>query len=58
MSIEKEIQGLTALSGEYNYQYYVLDNSSMQDSEYDRIFQQLLTLETSHPEYLNPNSPA
>ncbi|MFT6924544.1 MAG: DNA ligase (NAD+) [Psychromonas sp.] len=57
MSIDKEIQGLTALLEEYNYQYYVLDNPSVPDSEYDRVFQQLQTLEKAHPEYLNPNSP-
>nr|WP_269571634.1 hypothetical protein [Psychromonas ingrahamii] len=34
------MQRLTALSEEYNYQYYVLDNPNVPDSEYDRIFQQ------------------
>ncbi|HEY5714924.1 MAG TPA: NAD-dependent DNA ligase LigA [Psychromonas sp.] len=57
MSIEKQVQKLTALLEEYNYQYYVLDNPSVTDSEYDRIFQQLLALEKAHPEYLNVNSP-
>ena len=50
MSIEKQIQSLTALLEDYNYQYYVLDNPSVPDSEYDRIFQQLSALEKSHPE--------
>jgi DNA ligase (NAD+) len=57
MSTENKIQRLTDLLEEYNYQYYVLDNPSVPDSKYEQIFQQLQTLEKSHPEYLNPNSP-
>jgi len=41
----------------YNYQYYVLDNPLVPDSEYDRLFHALLKLETEYPELVTPDSP-
>ncbi|MCB4811806.1 NAD-dependent DNA ligase LigA [Methylovorus menthalis] len=41
----------------YNYQYYVLDDPSVPDSEYDRLFRELQALEQAHPELLTPDSP-
>jgi DNA ligase (NAD+) len=41
----------------YNYQYYVLDNPSVPDSEYDRLFQQLSALENNSPELISADSP-
>lgn len=57
MSIHNEIKQLSEQLENYNYQYYVLDEPSVPDAEYDRIFQQLLTLEKENPELLLPNSP-
>ena len=37
--------------------YYVLDAPVLPDVEYDRLFQQLQTLEAAHPELLTPDSP-
>ncbi|MCW8994878.1 MAG: NAD-dependent DNA ligase LigA, partial [Psychromonas sp.] len=48
---------LSELLEEYNYQYYVLDNPSVPDSEYDRLFKQLQQLEQQNPELLSANSP-
>lgn len=41
----------------YNYQYYVLDEPSVPDAEYDRLFHTLKKIETEHPEYISSDSP-
>lgn len=43
---------------QYNYQYYVLDAPTVPDSEYDRVMQQLLRLESDYPELVTPDSPS
>jgi DNA ligase (NAD+) len=40
-----------------NYQYYVLDEPEISDLEYDRLFRELVELETAHPELRTPDSP-
>lgn len=42
---------------QYEYEYHVLDNPSVPDSEYDRLFHQLKALELEHPEFLTSDSP-
>ena len=39
------------------HRYYVLDEPSIPDAEYDRLFQELQVLETAYPELLTPDSP-
>ncbi|HEY9577157.1 MAG TPA: hypothetical protein VIR64_05745, partial [Pseudobacillus sp.] len=39
---EKRAQELHNLLNQYNYEYYVLDQPSVPDSEYDRLTQELL----------------
>ncbi|MCQ4278082.1 NAD-dependent DNA ligase LigA [Pseudomonas stutzeri] len=41
----------------HNYRYYVLDEPSVLDAEYDRLFNALKTLEAEHPELVSPDSP-
>src|SRR5690606_29549235 len=41
----------------HNYRYYVLDEPSVPDAEYDRLFQALQALEAEHPELVTPESP-
>ncbi len=41
----------------YAHQYYVLDEPTVPDAEYDRLFQELQALEAAHPEWLTPDSP-
>ncbi len=41
----------------HNYRYYVLDEPSVPDAEYDRLFQALKALEAEHPELVTPESP-
>lgn len=48
---------LRNLIEQYNYQYYVLDNPSVPDSEFDRLLQELKTLEAEHPDLITPDSP-
>ena len=41
----------------HNYRYYVLDDPSIPDAEYDRLFRQLKELEQEHPELVTEDSP-
>lgn len=58
MDVKKRIEEITALLNKYNYEYYVLDNPSVSDAEYDRLMQELIMLEEEHPEYKSPLSPS
>jgi len=42
---------------EYNYQYYVLDEPTVPDAEFDRLLRQLQQLEALHPELITSDSP-
>ena len=48
---------ITKLLEQYNYEYYVLDNPSVSDAEYDRLMQELIAIEKEHPELISPLSP-
>jgi DNA ligase (NAD+) len=48
---------LKALLQRYAHRYYVLDDPEVPDAEYDRIYQQLESLEALHPELVTPDSP-
>jgi len=41
----------------HNYAYYVLDQPTVPDAEYDRLFRELQALEDEHPELVTPDSP-
>ena len=41
----------------HNYRYYVLDDPSISDAEYDRLLRKLEDLEAEHPELVTPDSP-
>ncbi len=56
-TIKQKISELTNTLEEYNYQYFILNTPSVPDAEYDRIFQNLLQLENSHPTLRSSNSP-
>lgn len=57
MDIKERMQEIEALLNRYNYEYYVLDNSSVSDQEYDRLMNELQMLEKDHPEFASNNSP-
>ena len=40
-----------------NYRYYVLDDPTIPDAEYDRLLRELGELEAAHPELVTPDSP-
>ena len=42
---------------EHNYRYYVLDDPTLPDAEYDRLYRQLAGLEERHPELISADSP-
>ncbi|MBD3654007.1 NAD-dependent DNA ligase LigA [Kangiella sp.] len=55
--IEKRVAELRATLDNYNYQYYVLDNPTVPDAEYDRLLRELQQLESEHPELVSADSP-
>ncbi len=57
MSPKERAQEITKLLEQYNYEYYVLDNPSVPDSEYDRLMNELIMIEKEHPELITPFSP-
>lgn len=56
-NIQTQINNLRKTLRQYEYEYHVLDNPTVPDSEYDRLFHQLKALELEHPEYLTSDSP-
>ena len=57
MEISERMKELSAILSEANYKYYVLDNPTMPDFEYDRLLRELEDLEKAHPDLADPNSP-
>ena len=57
MDPKEEVLQLTRTLNEANYRYYVLDDPTMPDFEYDRLLRRLEVLEAEHPELLAPDSP-
>ena len=48
---------LVELLNRYAYEYYTKDTPSVSDSEYDRLYRELVELETAHPNEILPESP-
>jgi len=57
MDIKDKINSLRKELHEYNYQYYVLDNTAISDYEFDLKLKELQELENNHPEFYDSNSP-
>jgi len=57
-NIKDKIQELIEKISAFDYQYYVLDNPSISDFEYDKIFRSLVDLENENPELIRPDSPS
>src|SRR5690625_1311907 len=51
------VQELRELLEKYGYEYYVLDQPTVPDAEYDALLQELQQLETQYPHLLTPDSP-
>ena len=57
MEAKKRIQELTDILSEANYRYYVQDDPTMPDFEYDKLLRELEDLENAHPDLILPDSP-
>lgn len=55
--IEKRINELIEILNKANYEYYVLDNPTISDQEYDKYIRELIKLESKHPELKRDDSP-
>lgn len=54
---QKQVKEIQNLLNQYNYEYYVLDNPSVPDSEYDRLMRELTAIEKIYPDLVTPESP-
>ncbi|MGM7637116.1 NAD-dependent DNA ligase LigA [Bacillus sp. Hm123] len=54
---EQRVQELHNILNQYNYEYYVLDQPSVPDAEYDRLMQELIKIENDFPDLQTPDSP-
>ena len=57
MSIKQQIDQLRKELSEHNYNYYVLDNPTISDYEFDIKLKELQSLEVKYPEFFDANSP-
>ncbi|WP_372758896.1 NAD-dependent DNA ligase LigA, partial [Litorivivens sp.] len=55
--VRARIQTLRDALTEHNHKYYVLDEPSIPDAEYDRLFHELVALEEKYPDLKSPDSP-
>jgi DNA ligase (NAD+) len=58
MNIEQRIHRLRTLLTQYNIEYYVLNQSSIDDATYDQLMQELIALEKANPQFASPHSPS
>jgi len=57
-SLRERLEMLREQLHSYSYHYYVLNESSIPDAEYDRLFAELQEIEAAHPEWHSPDSPS
>jgi DNA ligase (NAD+) len=57
-TVINRITEICQLINHYNHQYYVLDEPSVPDAEYDRLMRELTTLETEYPQLKTVDSPS
>lgn len=57
MDIQSTIQSLREELNQHNYNYYVLDNPTISDYDFDTKLKELQELESKHPEFFDENSP-
>lgn len=58
LQVQREVESLRQRLDDWNYRYYVLDDPSVPDAEYDRCMQRLRQLEQAYPELLRADSPS
>lgn len=57
-NIQQKIEALREELHQHNYNYYILDEPSISDFEFDAKLKELQELETAHPEFYDANSPS
>ncbi|MDG1660758.1 MAG: NAD-dependent DNA ligase LigA [Winogradskyella sp.] len=57
MSIQQQIETLREELHQHNYNYYILDNATISDYEFDMKLKELQVIEDKHPEFFDANSP-
>ena len=57
INIEDQIKQLTEEINQHNYNYYMLDNPTISDYDFDQLLNQLILLEKQYPQYAQPDSP-
>ncbi|WP_296313895.1 NAD-dependent DNA ligase LigA [Winogradskyella sp. UBA3174] len=57
MNTQQKIDALRDELRRHNYNYYILDNASISDYDFDIKLKELLALEEAHPEFFDANSP-
>ena len=57
-AVRQRLQVLRQDLNLHAHRYYVLDDPILADAEYDRLFQELVTLEQQHPELITADSPS
>ena len=55
--MKEKIEQLTKELNQHNYNYYILDNPTITDFEFDEKLKELQDLEKQYPQWANPNSP-
>jgi len=55
--LREKAAGLRKELNRHNYAYYTLDNPTISDAEYDRLFRELQDIEVAHPALVAPDSP-
>ena len=57
MDIEKRVEELTKILNKANYDYYILDNPTITDQEFDKYLRELMELEMEYPYLKKDDSP-
>ena len=58
MDIKNEIEQLRYQLHQYNYNYYIKNEPTISDYDFDQMMHRLQVLEVAHPEFSDPNSPS
>ena len=57
LSLERRVDALRKTIEKLNYDYYILDQPTATDAEYDAFLRELREIEAEHPELIAPESP-
>lgn len=57
IQVQKKVEELRQYLREHSYRYYIVDEPTISDAEYDQAYRELCQLETAYPELIVPDSP-